>query len=154
MPAAAVVDLHGDPEQPTPGLWDGALLERLDDAAIDRVLRVARPGGPLMIVELRHIGGGLAVAPAGAGARGALEGRFASFALGLPRVTGSPDEIHGALGELAAAFEPVATGTRFANFSGRAGSLRGHVPDDALARLAAVRAQADPDGLLVAPYLP
>jgi hypothetical protein len=153
MPSAAVARLHGDPEDPTPGICDGILLERLDPQAMADLLRLAE-GSPLLFAELRHIGGALASAPAGTGARGHLEGEFVLFALGAPGVTGSPAAITERLAELTAELGRVATGTRFTSFAERWGSLRTCVPDEALVRLAQLRREVDPDGLLVAPHLP
>jgi FAD/FMN-containing dehydrogenase len=154
MPAAAVARLHGDPEDPTASIHDAILLDRLDDDAIDAFLRVATPNSPLMIAELRHLGGALAAPPAGAGARGHLEGEFALFGLGLPGPTGTPEQIDDHLSLLFRTMAPVATGTRFASFAERWSSMRTLVPDDALARLRRLRAEIDADGLLVAPHLP
>ena len=154
MPTAAVPRLHGDPEDPTPAILDGILLDALDDDAVADLLRIATPNGPLMMIELRQLGGALAAPPAHAGARGHLEGAFAVLGLGVPGATGTPAQIHEQLATLMTALAPVATGTRFTSFSGYGGSLRGHVSDAAHGRLARLRAELDPEGLLVAPHLP
>jgi hypothetical protein len=49
---------------------------------------------------------------------------------------------------------PAATGTRFASVAQRWTSMRTCVPDATLQRLARLRAELDPGGLLVAPQLP
>jgi len=152
MPSAAVARLHGDPEEPTGGLGDGILIERLDDAAIDAFLRAATPNSPLLFGELRHLGGALAAPPAGAGARGHLEGEFILFGLGLPEITGSEEAIEASVAALVGAMAPFGTGTRFTSFAERWSSLRTCVPDAAFDRLAAVRAQVDPERTLVAPH--
>jgi hypothetical protein len=154
MPSAAVARLHGDPEEPSGGLGDGILLERLDDAAIDAFLRAATPNSPLLFAELRHIGGALAAPPAHAGARGHLEGEFVLFGLGLPGITGSDDVVAGHVDALVGAMRPFGSGTRFTSFAERWSSLRTCLPDDALVRLAALRGTIDPDGMLVAPHSP
>jgi FAD/FMN-containing dehydrogenase len=153
MPSSAVARLHGDPEDPTPGICDSILLERLDDAAIEAFLGVATPNSPLLFAELRQTGAALAVSPEHAGARGHLEGEFVLFALGAPGATGTPTQIKTHLASLMRAMQPVATGTRFTSFSEQWGSLRTCVPEAAYARLARLRAELDPDGLLVAPHL-
>jgi hypothetical protein len=153
MPSAAVARLHGDPEEPVPAIADGILLQHLDDAAMDAFLRVAAPGSPLLSAELRHLGGALARAPKHAGARGRLEGDFLLMGVGMPGPQGlAPAEAH--LDRLFEALRPAATGTRFASVAQRWRSLRTCVPDTALARLQQLRAELDPDGLLVAPHLP
>jgi FAD/FMN-containing dehydrogenase len=153
MPSAAVARLHGDPEEPVPAISDGILLEDLDEDAMAALLRMAAPGSPLVAVELRQLGGALATAPAGAGARGLLEGAFLLLGVGVAGPAGlAPAEAH--FDRLFAAMAPAATGTRFASVAQRWMSMRTCVPDAALERLACVRAQLDPDGLLVAPQLP
>jgi FAD/FMN-containing dehydrogenase len=153
MPSAAVAHLHGDPEEPVPAVADGMLLEDLDDDAMAAFLRVAAPGSPLLAAELRHLGGALAVEPAGAGARARLEGEFLLLGVGTSGPAGlAPVEAH--FDRLFEALEPAATGTRFASVAQRWTSMRTCVPDAALQRLARLRAQLDPGGLLVAPQLP
>ena len=154
MPSAAVAHVHGDPEDPSPHIAEGLLLERLDDAAIEGVLGATGPGEALLFFELRQLGGALARRPEGAGARGALEGEFLAFAIGLPGLTGTPEAIERSIRGALAAVAPVATGTRLASFAERWGTLESVVPDDALERLAAIRRKLDADGLLVAPHLP
>jgi FAD/FMN-containing dehydrogenase len=155
MPSAAVVRLHGDPEDPVPAIGDGRLLAGLDDAAIDAFLGVAGQGSgsPLLAAELRHIGGALAEAPADAGARGDLEGEFLLFGVGIPGAPAPADALDAHLDRYLAALEPWATGTRFTSLAERHGSLETCVPTAALRRLARIRAAVDPDMLLVAPHL-
>ena len=153
MPSAAVAHLHGDPEDPVPAIADGMLLEDLDAAAMEAFVRVAAPGSPLVAAELRHLGGALAQAPARAGVRGELEGEFLLLGVGVGGPNGmAPVEAH--LDLLFGELRHAATGTRFAGVAQRWSSLRTCVPDAALAPLARLRAELDPDGLLVAPQLP
>jgi FAD/FMN-containing dehydrogenase len=153
MPSAAVAHLHGDPEEPVPAITDGILLEDLGDDAMAAFLRVAGPGSPLLAAELRHLGGELADEPADAGARARLEGEFLLLGVGMPGPAGlTPVEAH--FDHLFEAMRPAATGTRFASVAQRWTSMRTCVPDAALQRLARLRAELDPDDLLVAPQLP
>jgi FAD/FMN-containing dehydrogenase len=153
MPSAALARVHGDPEEPVPAISDGVLLDDLDDDALDAFLRVSGPGSALLATELRQLGGALAQAPAGAGARGHLEGSFLLLGVGISGPDGlAPVEAH--FDRLFDALRPAATGTRFGSVAQRWHSLRTCVPDAALERLARLRADLDPDGLLVAPQLP
>jgi len=154
MPSAAVVRLHGDPEEPVPAIGDGRLLGTLDDEAVAAFISVSGPGSPLLAAELRQLGGALAAPPAGAGARGSFEGEFLQFGVGIPGGPAPAEELNACLDRYLAALDPWATGTRFTSFNERDRSLRGCVPDASLARLSRVRATADPDGMLVAPHLP
>lgn len=152
MPSAGVVRLHGDPEDPVPAIGDGMLLETLDDLAIEMFLRVAGPGSPLLAAELRHLGGALASAPAGAGARGHLEGEFLLFGVGIPGAPAPAAELDAHLDRYLAALAPWATGTQFMSFAERCRSLERCVPPAALERLARIHRAVDPDRLLVASH--
>ncbi len=152
MPSAAVARLHGDPEDPVPAIGDGILLETLDDDAIAAFLSAAGPGSPLLAAELRQLGGALAAAPEGAGARGHLEGEFLLFGVGIPDMPASAEDLGAHLDHYLGALAPWATGTRFTSFAERRSSLETCIPRDALLRLARVQAAVDPERLLVAPH--
>jgi hypothetical protein len=144
MPSAAVPRLHGDPEDPAPFLGDAILLRTLDDWAIESFVRIAG-SGPLLAAELRQLGGALAAPPAGAGARGHLEGEFLLFGVGVPGMPAPAAELHAYLDRYLAALEPWATGTRFTSFAERTSSLKTCIPEPALARLTRARKAADPE---------
>ncbi len=152
MPSAAVARLHGDPEEPVAAIGDGMLLEKLDDLAIDAFLRVAGEGSPLLAAELRHLGGALTSPPAGAGARGHLEGNFLLLGVGIPGAPAPARELEAHLDRCLGALAPWATGTRFTSFAERRSSLETSVPAAALERLAAIRRAVDPERLLVASH--
>jgi FAD/FMN-containing dehydrogenase len=153
MPSAAVVRLHGDPEEPVAAIGDGMLLEKLDDWAIEAFLRVTADGSPLLAAELRHLGGALATAPEGAGARGHLEGQFLLFGVGIPGAPAPGAQLDAFLDRYLHALRPWATGTRFTSFAERRRSLQTCVPDVALARLGRIRSDVDPQRILVAPHV-
>jgi hypothetical protein len=56
--------------------------------------------------------------------------------------------IEAQLDEIAEILEPWATGSPFLNFSERPGAARATFPAETYARLARVRAEYDPDGLI------
>ena len=152
MPSSAVPRLHGDPEDPVPAIGDAMLLETLDDQAIEMFIRVAGHGSPLLAAELRHLGGALSSPPAGAGARGHLEGNYLMFGVGIPGAPAAAGAIHAHLDRYLSALAPWATGTRFTSFAERRSSLETCVPASALHRLARIRQAVDPDRLLVASH--
>lgn len=152
MPSIAVLRLHGDPEPPTPGVADAILLGELDEAAIEAFLAAAGAGSgsPLLAAELRQLGGALAEAPPTSGVRGALEGRFLLFGVGVPTDPERAQAIADHLRGMQRALSPWATGTRFSSFAEHPGTgLAECVPGAALARLERIRATVDPDALLV-----
>ena len=104
VPAAALCRIHGDPEQPVPGVGGkSTVIAELADEAIDALVAVAGAGSgsPLLQVDLRHLGGALGTAPADAGVLGSLEGEFAIAAVGVPMGPITPDAIEAHLVEAA-----------------------------------------------------
>jgi hypothetical protein len=82
MPAPALVRLHQDPEEPVPGfVSDTGLLETLPAAGIEALVKHAGPGSgsPLMLVELRQLGGALGRVTAGHGAVAKIDAEFVLF---------------------------------------------------------------------------
>jgi len=150
QPPAALVRIHGDPEQPVPGITGGAMLRELDDEAIDMLVRIAGKdsGSPLLQVDLRHLGGALADKADGAGALGALEGEFAVSAVGVPMGPVTPEAVHGALQDLADAVEPWSTGLSYLNFTEKPSDASSAFSDEDYARLRAVKADLDPDRVI------
>jgi len=61
MPTAGLSRIHMDPENPVPGIGEGGLIAELPDEAIDAFVGVVGPdsGSPLLLSELRHLGGAL-----------------------------------------------------------------------------------------------
>lgn len=146
MPPSGLVQIHMDPPEPVPGIGDGILLEELDAAALEALLAAGRPDEvrPLLMVELRQLGGALHREPAGAGARSTLEGAFQLFCVGVPMAPEDGERIHVRLAEVLGAMGPWATGTVYSNFSERGGSAAPCFPPEAYGRLRAARAVWDP----------
>ena len=154
VPADGVLRMHGDPEQPTPGIGDHRLLGELDEQGLAALVAIAGDGAdcPLLIVELRQLGGALAAPPAHAGVRGHLEGRFAFFAIGVPMVPELEQPIFATLHALATVLEPFDTGRRYLNFDERGGSARRSFDPRSYEQLVEVRATFDPDRRFVASH--
>ena len=68
QPYAALDRIHMDPDHPVPALEGSAMLRELPSEAVDVLLERAGPGStcPLLLVELRLLGGALARGTAGA----------------------------------------------------------------------------------------
>ena len=152
VPAPALVRLHGDPEEPVPGVGDTAMLAELPGEAIDALLAVAGPdsGSPLSMVELRQLGGALGHPAPGGGALAALDGEFVLFA-----VTMAPTPEIAAAGrayahKVIAAMAAWSNGRRYLNFAEEDVDTRAGYDAAAYARLQAIRDRVDPDGVLMA----
>jgi FAD/FMN-containing dehydrogenase len=145
---AALVRLHMDPEHPVPGITGGQLLRDLRPASIDALMDVAGPGtgSPLLSIEIRHLGGALAVAPENAGALATLDGSFIAFGVGIPMDAEVAAAIGGTLGAMKGALAADAADRSYLNFSEHAGAAKHAFDPMTIERLRAVRAEYDPEG--------
>lgn len=152
IPAAAMIRLHMDPEEPMPGVGDTTVLGELPDAAIDALLAASGPGSGsnLMAVELRQLGGALGRPAEGAGVLSHLEGQFLAFGMSL---AATPEMAAVGLTDarrMVEALRPWANGKNYLNFAENTADVRSFFSDDSWAVLRAIRSSVDPDGLFVA----
>jgi FAD/FMN-containing dehydrogenase len=152
MTAAAVSHLHMDPEQPVPFASDATLLGELDDAGLEAFAGAVPQGTPMLLGELRHLGGALARAPEGAGALGTLPGNFSLFAIGVVTGPEAASALREALQSLRSAMAGYETGRAYSNFVGRPVDPATLFAREDYERLQAVRAAVDPDGLMAAAH--
>jgi hypothetical protein len=153
-PPTALLRLHMDPEPPMPGIGDGVLVDDLDADAVAAIVATAGPdtGSPLIMVELRQLGGALRERKPGAGALGSLDGSFAFFALGAPMGPGVGEAVHARIEGLKQALAPWSRGVPYLNFSEKSVAIGDAVGDEAFARLERVKTSVDPDGLFRAAH--
>jgi len=143
-PPLALAELAMDPAEPLPYRMTHALLERLSPEAIDRVARVAGPGSALALVEFRHMGGALARAPEGAGARATLPGEICLLGLGAAPEAGAEAALLSDIGELEAAVAADRAGA-YPNFVDRPGDASAFFDPETWQRLRQVKALYDPE---------
>jgi hypothetical protein len=153
IPSADLRTLHGDPEQPVPGLGSHALLGELPAAAVDALLEVAGEGSgsPLLGVEVRHLGGALGRPEPGDGALATLDAAFTLYGVGVPMgPPGIAEAIMERLAMIVGAMRPWATGATFPNFGDEpdGNALPRAFDADTLARLVAVKRAVDPDDVI------
>jgi FAD/FMN-containing dehydrogenase len=150
--ASELCRLHMDPEHPTPFASDSMVLRDLDTAA-QRAFSASLPSGtPLLFGELRHLGGAIGRTPDGAGAIGALPGRYLQIGVGIVTRAGAHTAVEAALRVLRAAMSPYDTGWTYPNFTDRPVDLSTAYSADSYARLRATRAVVDPAELMVASH--
>jgi FAD/FMN-containing dehydrogenase len=149
MPPAALSRLHMDPEGPTPGISDHTLLEALTPETVDAVVDAAGPGvdTPLIVVELRHLGGALGRVAPGAGALPKVDGAYMAFAVGIPMDAESGRAVARAARETMDALAPWSAGRTYLNFAERPTNTRSAYSVEAYERLQEVRRTVDPAGL-------
>ncbi|BCW56853.1 FAD-binding oxidoreductase [Arthrobacter sp. StoSoilB20] len=151
LDATAFDSIHQDPDQPVPVMEHGFLLDRLDDPSADAILRHFGPGveSPVLLAELRLLGGALARSADGDDIVGGRDAAFSFFmgAIAVPPVVGM----------LPALFKAVHEDLRPAANAGTFVNLHGHFVDaedrerpwqaSALDRLRKAKAELDPKNM-------
>jgi FAD/FMN-containing dehydrogenase len=153
LPAAAMGVIHSDPVDPMPTSERAVMLSGLPEAAVDALLAVAGPAAecPQVVVELRQLGGAVA---SGSTADGSFSGRDIAFTLLAVGIAAGPvAEVTRVSAEaIATAMGPWDTGRQLPNFAPSTAPEQAlKVYDrDVLARLGALVAAVDPDGVISA----
>jgi FAD binding domain len=152
MPAAGLSRIHMDPENPVPGVGEGALVAELPDEAIDAFVAVAGPGSgsPLLLTELRHLGGALGRPAENAGALSHLDAGFGIYSVGLPMTPELAEAIPAQLTKIDEAMSPWSADGAYFNFTEGRCDVDEILPPDVCTRLAEVKRKWDPDGRIVA----
>jgi FAD/FMN-containing dehydrogenase len=151
LPYTAIDAVHQDPDHPVPVCQRGVALRDCTSETIAALLTVAGPDvrTPLMLCEIRQLGGALSRPPAGGSAVGGRESAFSLSAVSMltpETATVAP----AAVDRLLAAAAPWATGHTLLNLHGapRDDADRARPWDAATyQRLRELRARVDPSGL-------
>ncbi|HEX3042098.1 MAG TPA: FAD-binding oxidoreductase [Solirubrobacterales bacterium] len=151
VPPAALCRIHMDPEQPVPGLGHHRVLRELPDEAIEVFASMSGPdsGTPLLLTEIRQLGGALSRPAENGGALSHLDAGFAMFGIGMPMTPELGQAIEAHHDRLHEAMEPWAADGGYFNFAERPCDADAILPADVCARLADVKRQYDPDGRIV-----
>lgn len=112
--------IHQDPDHPVPAYDGGCLLRDLDTDTVRMLLAQAGPdsGSPLLLTEVRHLGG--ALARTGALACDAPDGAFGLTGIGVLAGPGAA-AVPSAVAALLQAAAPHASGRTLVNFHGTPG---------------------------------
>jgi FAD/FMN-containing dehydrogenase len=152
IPTEGLCRIHMDPEQPVPGLGHHQVIRELPDEAIDAFTELAGPdsGTPLLLTELRQLGGALGRPDASGGALSHIDAEFAMFGVGLPMTPELGEAIEAQLNRFDDAMRPWAAEGGYFNFAERPCDADAILPPDVCSRLAEVKRHYDPDNLIVA----
>jgi FAD binding domain len=152
IPAVGLTRIAMDPEPPVPGLGHHRLISELPEDAISAFVEVAGPdsGAPLLLAELRHLGGALRRPAENAGALEKLDEEFVMLGLGMPMDPALREPISGALDRLADAMSPWSAESGYFNYAERPCDVEALLPADTCERLAQVKRSWDPNNLIVA----
>ncbi|HEY2127531.1 MAG TPA: FAD-binding oxidoreductase [Streptosporangiaceae bacterium] len=147
MPARDLGQVHLDPPQPTPGVGDGVLLDILPAVAIDGLVQLAGPGAdtPLLVVELRQLGGEMRWARPGNGALAMIDAGYALFAGGLVTSPESATAITRDIRAIQAAMAPWAARQMYLNFAETRRDPATFWTPQAYTRLRQIKAAVDPE---------
>jgi FAD/FMN-containing dehydrogenase len=151
VPPAALCRIHMDPEQPVPGLGHHRVLRELPDQAIEVFASMAGPdsGTPLLLTEIRQLGGALARPDENGGALSHLDAGFAMFGIGMPMTPELGEAIEAHHDRLHEAMEPWAADGGYFNFAERPCDADAILPPEVCARLAEIKRRYDPDSRIV-----
>ena len=152
VPPAALCRIHMDPEQPVPGLGHHTVLRDLPDEAIDVFVSLAGPdsGTPLLLTELRQMGGAMGRPDPNGGALSHLDAGWALLGIGMPMTPELAQAIDGRLDQLKEDLSPWGTDGGYFNFAERPCDADEILPPETCARLAEVKRKWDPDNRIIA----
>jgi hypothetical protein len=154
IPAAGLCRIHMDPEQPVPGLGHHMVIRELPDEAIETFCGLADPeGSPLLLAELRQLGGALGRPDPDGGALAHLDAAFVMLGIGMPMTPELGAAIEDRLNRLDEAMDPWAAEGGYFNFAERPCDADAILPAETCARLAEVKRKWDPDGRIVANHV-
>jgi FAD binding domain len=152
MPTAGLSRIHMDPENPVPGIGEGQTVRELPDAAIDAFVSIAGPesGSPLLLSELRHLGGALGRPDENGGALSHLDTGFAMYGVGLPMTPELGEAIPPHLKKIEETMRPWRGDGGYYNFIEGPCDVDAILPPDVCERLGEVKRRWDPEGRIVA----
>jgi FAD/FMN-containing dehydrogenase len=158
IPAASLGGLHMDPEEPVPAMGDGALLGDAPAAAIDTLVELAGPevDSPLLMVDLRHLGGALGRAAPGGGAQTKIDADYAMFAGGMTPTPELDGQVRAHVQAIKDALASWRAGYDYYNFVETPAEAGAVIPASSYRRLRELKAIYDPDQVIVSahPVLP
>jgi hypothetical protein len=151
IPAPGLTRIAMDPEPPVPGLGHHAILADLPDDALDAFVEVAGPesDSPLLLAELRHLGGALARPAENGGALDKLDGEFVMLGIGLLMDPAMREPINDHLDKLVETMKPWAAPVGYLNYAERPCDVDAILPEETCRRLSQVKRSWDPDDLIL-----
>jgi FAD/FMN-containing dehydrogenase len=153
LPAPALGEISGDPQDPVPGVGTGMLLDALTPQAAETYVELAGPEAqtPLVSLEIRHLGGALRSGTPDPGAAGALESEVIVGGQGLAVTPDAGVAVRAALEAASYRLAPWISERRtLLNFAEEGLHVCDCFSPEVTDRLARITATFDPDGLFVA----
>jgi hypothetical protein len=150
IPAPGLSRIAMDPEPPVPALGHHRVLGELADEAIDVFYEAAGPesGSPLLLAELRQLGGALGRPAENGGALDKLDAEWVMLGIGMLMDPAMREPINAQLDKLADAMNPWAAEGGYFNYAERPCDVDAILPAATCDRLAHVKRSWDPDNLI------
>jgi hypothetical protein len=151
MPFSECDSIHMDPLEATGAHEDARLLDDFPAEAIDALIDAAGPGVdvPLIMAEIRHMGGALARRPAQPSSVAGRDAAFSYFVLG-PMAPGLEEVVPPVVKRIINVLAPWHAKGRMINFIGHdmdPESVTAAYPAETAARLQELKDRFDPRGL-------
>ena len=145
VPPVALARLHQDPEEPMPALTEHRLLGDLPREAVDAFVAVAGPGSgsPLVMAEIRHLGGALREKRPGHGALASVDAGYLLFGGGLAATPEMVAGLKAALPRFKGALAEWDAGRDYLNFEENTVDSRGFYDEVTHRHLTHIKTQVD-----------
>jgi FAD binding domain len=152
IPAAGLSHIAMDPEPPVPALGHHSVLDELPGDAINAFVDIGGPesGSPLLLAELRHLGGALRRRAENGGALDKLDAEFVMLGIGMLTDPSLREPMTSALDELAGAVDRWTVAGGYFNYAERPCDVDAILSADTCQRLVQVKRSWDPDDLILA----
>jgi FAD binding domain len=150
VPTTALSRIAMDPEPPVPALGHHTTLSGLPDDAIDAFVEVAGPesDSPLLLAEVRQLGGALARPAENGGALDKLDAPYVVLAIGMVMDPAMRDPTDARLDKLMDAMKPWRAEGGYFNYAERPCDVDAILPEETCKRLEHVKRSWDPDDLI------
>jgi FAD/FMN-containing dehydrogenase len=153
MPCAAMDSISMDPVDPMGAIQYSELLRDLTPEAVDALVEVAGAGSgsPLIVLELRQLGGVLSRGPEALNPMGSGEASFLMNAIGATFTPEMAEGIRAHLARVSEVTRPFQTGDAYVNFMeldyASADRVRAAYPPEDFERLVALKDRYDPENV-------
>ena len=136
---------HMDPPEPVPAAGGAhMMLDELDAEAVEALVSVGTdPRSPLLMLEIRHLGGALGREGDVPSAVGSFHGKFMTFAAGMTMDADMAVAVESHLEKVEATMAPWDNGSRYLNFTEHPSDSRLFYESARYARLREVKAAVD-----------
>jgi FAD/FMN-containing dehydrogenase len=152
MPTVGLSRIHMDPENPVPGVGEGSLVKELTDEAIDAFVGLAGPesGSPLLLSELRMLGGAIGRPAESPGALSHIDADYAIYSVGMAMTPEMGDAARAHLKKIDETMQPWSPSGAYFNFTEAPCDVDAILPPSVCDRLREVKRAWDPEGRVVA----